>query len=40
MAHAKGVYDAGKGALEGLGNSYGVTGTPESRAACRLLPTA
>lgn len=32
-AHAKGVYDAGVGAVEGAANSFGVVGTPESRAA-------
>lgn len=32
-AHALGVYDAGAGAVEGSGYSFGVVGTPESRAA-------
>lgn len=33
QAHALGVYDAGAGAVEGAGYSFGVVGTPESRAA-------
>jgi YD repeat-containing protein len=33
QAHAMGVYDAGVGAIEGAGYSFGVVGTPESRAA-------
>jgi hypothetical protein len=33
QAHALGVYDAGAGALESAGYSFGVVGTPESRAA-------
>ena len=32
-AHALGVYDAGVGALDGAAHSFGVVGTPESRAA-------
>ncbi|MBQ0929753.1 LysM peptidoglycan-binding domain-containing protein [Ideonella alba] len=33
QAHALGVYDAGAGAVESAGYSFGVVGTPESRAA-------
>jgi hypothetical protein len=33
QAHALGVYDAGVGAIESAGNSFGVVGTPESRVA-------
>lgn len=33
QAHVLGVYDAGAGVVEAAGYSYGVTGTPESRAA-------
>jgi LysM repeat protein len=32
-AHALGVYDAGVGALDGAAHSFGLVGTPESRAA-------
>ena len=32
-AHALGVYDAGVGALDGAAHSFGLAGTPESRAA-------
>jgi LysM repeat protein len=36
QAHALGVYDAGVGTVESAGYSFGVVGTPESRAAWAL----